>query len=185
MSKLDVYHACSSRGGSQVVLDNSPFCSDQKRQHWLTEGFYFWRSAKHAESWGKDSHTCDTYDYAMIKASFEFADNELLDLVSNPDQMDFFRKLLSRYINLMRGKTGKFFEPTISACVEHFRELSKTHIEIFPFKAIMATEEAKRPVNVKFVEHRDNTIALNNKIQICVFEKHKNMIVDKELLHPK
>ena len=179
-----VYHACEQKGGADNVLQNSPFHSDAKRQHWLTEGYYFWRSNSLAQKWGYDSYDSDG-NFAILKAGLSIEEDELFDLVANTEDMEHFEKLLSKFMNFMKEELGTRYEPTVSACLKYFRKKSENHPDLFPYIAIMAAEDSHQNMDIQFVNGRQICIALNKRVQLCLFKGNENRIIDKELIYPE
>lgn len=186
MSNFVVYHACSAEGYHENLINDAPFCSAPTREHWLAEGYYFWRGAGHARKWGKKNYVCENFDYAILKAKISFEGEELLDLLTNPDHIDFFNQIISRFMNLMARKLGKKYDPTVSEVIEYYRksQFKGKQLKVFPYKAILAAEG--KDYKYKFVNYpdRENMIALNREIQMCLFKEYRNKIEDKELIYP-
>jgi len=179
-----VYHACSSEGGYDVLYAKAPFHSNRSRRQWLTQGYYFWRARSLAEQWGTQSY-CSEGNYAILKATLNVNEDEMFDLVANTEHIELFEKLLSRFMNFMRKELEKRYIPTISAFMEYIREKAKISPEVFPFIAIMAAEEELNKKCYQFVDHRDNCIALNKRVQICLMEGNESRISNKELIYPE
>ena len=169
-------------GGFDTVQRKAPFLSDPIRTHWLTNGYYFWRGQSCAMKWGFDSYSANG-NFATLKAKLQLEEDELLDLVSNTEHIEYFEKMLSKFMNHMRQSMGSTVTPTVSGCIQYFRNKSKKHPEVFPFLAIMAAEES-RYKKYKFVENKTNEIALNKRVQLCLFEGNENRIKDKQLIYP-
>jgi hypothetical protein len=181
LSNFTVFHACATTGGPQKVFEGAPFHSDRNRKQWLTQGYYFWRGKSLAKLWGETSYD---NNYAILKAELQLTENELFDLSSNTEHIEYFDKQLSRFMNHMRRVLGQRYNPTVSACLEYIRSKSKVHKEIFPYIAIMAIEEALNSTKHPFVEGRSNVIALNKRVQVCLFEGFEDRIIYGELIYP-
>jgi hypothetical protein len=184
LSTYTVYHACSTEGDFAKVLKLTPFHSDQTREQWLTQGYYFWRSQTLANQWGTTSYSADG-DFAVLKAKLHLTEDELFDLSANTEHIEYFEKLLSKFMNFKRRELGNRYEPTVSACLEYFRRKAKISPAIFPYIAIMATEEAEYKKDYKFIEGKKNCLAFNKRVQICLFEGYKGRINDKVLICPE
>lgn len=185
MLSYTVFHACSAKGGFDKVQRLTPFHSNRARQQWLTQGYYFWRAESLATQWGKTSHSSDGEDYAILKAKLHLDEDELFDLVANTEHIEYFEKLLSKFMNFKNRELGKKYSPTVSACLEYFREKAKRSTDILPFIAIMAAESAVVQRDYQFIEERGNCIALNKRVQICLFEGNEDKIRDRELIYPE
>lgn len=187
MSEYSVYHACSTEGGPDELANKAPFHSNKAETQWLTQGYYFWRSQKLAEQWGKTRYERKETSFAILKAKLKLSEEEIFDLVSNSEDIEYFQKLLSRFMNFQREKLGRKYNPTVSACLEYFREKTKLQPDILPYLGVMAAEEAEETYKVKrqFVEQMPNCIAINNRIQICLFEGNEDRIIEKQIVYPE
>lgn len=184
MSTYTVFHACSTDGGYNEVFRLAPFHSDKKKKQWLTQGYYFWRAESLAKKWGETSYKSES-NYGILKAKLHLTEDELFDLSANTEHMEYFNKLLSRFMNFKSSQLGGRYNPTVSACLEYYREKAKVSPEILPYIAIMATEEAEFKKEYKFIEGRENCLAFNPRVQICLFEGYEDKICDKELVYPR
>lgn len=177
-NKLVLYHACEQTGGIDSVSVNAPFLSEDNARQWLTRGYYFWvEDIVPAQQWGANSVKGS---YAIVKCDAEYAEEDILDLVSSPLHIKAFKSMLSQYMNVMREKCGCEFDPTVSECINYFRSKN-----LFKFKGIIAAEEqdpaARRR---KFIKSAGNFIALNARQQFCLFEGSEDIIMNKCIVEP-
>lgn len=189
LASYKVFHACSSKGGFEQVQKRAPFHSSSERTQWLTPGYYFWRSNKLAEQWGASSYSSGD-GYAVLKATLRLSEDELFDLVANSEHIEYFEKLISQFMNFKLRTLGKKYTPTVSACLTYFREKAKVSPKILPYIAVMASEtaqskEGSSQKRYQFVSNRQNCIALNKRVQICLFTGNENRIHDRELIYPE
>jgi len=175
MIQIDGYHTSKKDGGSVFLLEHAPFLSQEKGQ-WLTKGYYFWTdSATFAHVWGRSSYTGG---YAITKCLIHLQSFELLDLVGNVGQQEYFEQLVTMYVTRMRLPNGEL--PTTEDVIAHFRLRAKNHgVDHFPFKAIKIADTPNRCMELRFVGRRSETVRLPTRQQICVFEEAKGCIVEK------
>jgi predicted CopG family antitoxin len=187
LSEYSVYHACSTKGGQYELINKAPFHSNKAQTQWLTQGYYFWRSQKLAEQWGETHYKRKKVSFAVLKAKLKLSEEEIFDLVSNSEHIEYFEKLLSKFMNFQREQLGKEYNPTVSACLEYFRNKSKLDSDILPYLGVMAAEEAEEFHKKKrqFVSGMTNCIAINKRIQICLFEGNEDRIIEKQIVYPE
>lgn len=180
--EIEVFHTCKTDGDVDFVLDNAPFLSEANNRQWLTQGHYFWvELIEHAKHWGRNAYDGN---YAIISATLVIDGKPFLDLVGSPKQIDFFRKLMSKYMNFARASLGKDIEPKVSKCIQWYRDKEDVNTGAFPFIGIRATEKDTRKV-FEFIESADNQISLDSRQQICLFKDNKECITNKALVYPE
>lgn len=175
---LELFHTCRQDGGVEHVKVNAPFLSEDNSRQWLTQGYYFWvQDISLARHWGESSVSGE---YAIVKVRAQFGEKEILDLVSSPEHINTFKKLISRFMEEMKKKHGRKYNPTVSECIRYYRNLKK-----FPFKGILATEEPRpEAVRRRFIAQAENVIALNPRQQLCLFAGFEDIIVEKCIVIP-
>lgn len=74
---------------------------------WLTDGYYFWlNSDRYAEWWGTSNLRSD---YLITQYEIALDREDVLDLIENPDDEDYFFWLVESYLekyNESKGKPG-------------------------------------------------------------------------------
>ncbi|MBJ9958410.1 hypothetical protein [Acinetobacter courvalinii] len=176
-------------------LDN-PGSIDDEIHQWLTDGYYFWlNSDRYAEWWGKYILKSD---YLITKYEISLERDDVLDLIENPDDEDYFFWLVETYLEKYNQSIGvpgaeHLPVPTVSSILHFFR---KTEPEIFPFLAVTITDFwTAEPVfqylqKHKYLKMSPTSTSQHDKYramgrpQICVFEEVKNCITNSTPIYP-
>jgi len=165
---------------------------DAKKWQWLSDGYYFWlNSDRFAHWWGKTWFK----QYAITKYTIRMDKTQLLDLITNPDHIQFFWNLLVEYQEMYdqaveSNEADDLIEPSVCAVLTYFRDLLG---DDFQYKAIMAMDEWK---DFKFLDPTSDfefKMAPNStgheifggtrRAQICVFEQFKNEVLLRKTAH--
>jgi hypothetical protein len=182
--EIAAFHACSTLNGPGFIEENGPFISGDDEGQWLTQGYYFWiDDIDLAHSWGNNRTLKGKY--SILSATLDIADDVFLDLIAKPLHINFFRELLSLYLERVNGLKGNNYKPTVAECIEHFRFDAKSDENVFPFIAIRASERSLHE-GYKFVPLNSypNKINLDSRHQAVLFEGNEDCIVKKEIVYP-
>lgn len=179
----DLFHTCEVQGGPEAVNLKAPFLSENNARQWLTQGYYFWIEDDNlAHDWGKHSIGGD---YAILRVRVDLEPKENLDLIGSPKHINHFKKLISRYLEKMRNATGGQYNPTVHEVIAHYRLMARDNNTVFPFKAISCSDDSKNMKRNFIKSGKGEALPLNNRQQICIFEGNEDVIVFKEIIHPK
>ena len=160
-----------------AVTDNSA-----SKWQWLSDGYYFWLySDRFAHWWGKQWFK----QYAITKYTIKVDRTQLLDLITNPDHIEYFYALLTSYQEVYDqavedGEAEDMIEPSVCGALTYFRELLD---DGFPYQAIMAVDDWKdfkfTPGEFKMAPNaKDHEIFVGTqRAQICVFDQFKDEIL--------
>lgn len=178
------------------VFEDSPHLAvtdkEAKRWQWLSNGYYFWlNSDRFARWWGNLWFK----QYAITKYTIKMDRTQLLDLITNPDHIQFFWDLMKEYQIIYdqaveAGEAEDFIEPSVCAVLTYFRDLLG---DGFPYKAIMAIDEWK---DFKFLDpnsdfefkmapdsNEHEIFGGTRRAQICVFEQFKDEVLFRKTAH--
>lgn len=183
-----IFHACELNGDPDHILNVAPFLSEDNDRQWLTQGYYFWiEDVDLAHRWGSKSVKGD---YVILHASLELETEEhkhnYLDLISSPLHIKYFKTLIGAYLNEMKEKLGRKYEPTISEVINHYRILAEEDFDAFPFIGISCCDDSTA-MKRKFINshHSKELLALNERHQICIFKGFESTIQNKIIAHPE
>ncbi|WP_218699127.1 hypothetical protein [Acinetobacter harbinensis] len=165
---------------------------EARKWQWLSNGYYFWLNAdRFAHWWGKLWFK----QYAITKYTIKVDRTQLLDLITNPDHIQFFWDLMNEYQKVYdqaveAGEAEELIEPSVCAVLTYFRDLLG---DGFQYKAIMAIDEWK---DFKFLDpnsdfefkmapdsNQHEIFGGTKRAQICVFEQFGNDILFKKTAH--
>ncbi len=180
------FQTCEDKGLHQDIVQASPFKSEQNKRQWLTQGYYFWiEDIELAHLWGRFAKR---NSYVIVQYNLDFSDfGPILDLISSPKQIRFFSELLNRLLTRLRTEK-ECVELTVSDVINYYKKLHSEGKMEFPFKGIKCCDEqTKRQLRFRYTDKKgclEETIALNNRHQICLFEIDEKVIKDKSLTFP-
>lgn len=179
----DLYHTCEANGGPGIVAEHAPFLSQNNARQWLTQGYYFWIEDIHfAHVWGRQSINGD---YAIVRSKVKFGDEDHLDLIGSPLHIRYFKSLISKYLEKMKAEFDERYEPTVHEVIAQYRKWAEKKPDLFPFKAISCCDDSKH-LKRKFIKpNSEEMLALNERQQLCLFQGNRDLIHEKELVHPE
>lgn len=161
MTQRVLYQTLENRENTEDIEHNAPYeCT--RRNAWLGRGFYFWDTfIDLAHLWGKHSYKGN---YCICRVSCEYEDDDILDLVSNTEQI----RDLCRITKYLEDEYGKRL--TVSFIMEYLRSKTK-----FPYKMIRAESQETfndlKEYRRCFVEGHRSYLSLCPAIQCCVVDK--------------
>lgn len=170
----------------EEVFEDSPHLAvtdnTAEKWQWLSDGYYFWlNSDRFAHWWGKQWFK----QYAITKYTIKIDRTQLLDLITNPDHIEYFYALLASYQEVYDqavrdGEAQEMIEPSVCAALTYFREAFG---DDFPYQAIMTVDDWKdfkfTPGEIRMAPNsKDHEVFTGiQRAQICVFEKFKDTVL--------
>lgn len=110
-----LYHTIRKGNNVSLSIQNAPYlCSDKP---WLGIGYYFWDSFIDLAHWWGETHYHG--NYIITEAQCPFADDEVYDLINNPEHI----KQFANYVEMLEQKTGN--EVTVPQAIEHMKKHTK------------------------------------------------------------
>lgn len=166
--KRTVFHTVRSDKDKDAILKNAPFfCKDDPNQlkEWLGSGYYFWETfEKLGKWWGIVHYIRAGKHFIICKTVFECPEEEMLDLVSNTEQLQDIQEIVDVLKARPEFKTQKFTAQFIIKLI-----CEKAGV---PFKAVRAygqeSSSSDDITKYKFFFNRRSFFNGCPEIQICV-----------------
>lgn len=174
MRFCQILQTIADKDNPDYVEEHGPFIAEQNT--WLGRGYYFWERFEAIAKWWGNSHY--NGEFMVCKASAALQDEELLDLVSDTEQMEYFGKACNALQSKYPDK-----QITVSYVIEYLRNKG-----IFPYKAIRAHSincgEGDKYFRLSFRERQLTNSYLNlmPAIQFCFFDK--DCISNYHIIYP-
>ncbi|MDM1373853.1 hypothetical protein [Myroides marinus] len=156
------HHACSSKGGDEVILEKAPFLAEhnpeEDKYQFLGTGYYFWDNNKDlAKIWGRSRYD---NNYRIIAIDFELTQDNCYDLVGNRShQIDLVNKMKLFDSKQNENKSENW---TVNQCITFLRTLAKKDKAVFPYDFIRAVDllnhkkHKKAQKQIEFIKEKQN-----------------------------
>ncbi len=171
------YYTVEDRNNPKEILEAGPFFCG-RGDAWLSPGYYFWdNDIRRAHDWGKGYRK----SYVICKADLQL--KSLLDLCSIAGKRHF-NSLLETI--LTEFEEYQLREIPIGLAIAHLKKISQNagFKEIFPFDSVRADDCPKDSMQ-PFTSGRKESICLDPRVQICLFEKNSENLRSFEIVYPE
>jgi len=173
---IKAYQTIRYIGSHTHCFNLAPILSDSGVGQWvLKEGYYFWpKSLGNAHFWGTTHYA---RKYIIIDYDLDLNQEEVFDLVGDPEHIEDFKEILKAYIKITKKAQKDIF---VYEVIEH---MIFKYPEIFTFLAIQVENLPglkRNENNIKFSNH--DSMFLNKRIQICLLEKAINKIIKNKII---
>lgn len=156
------FHTCEDRGESDEEIESKVPIKSKQNKQWLGEGYYFWTdSDRFAKTWGRYSKRfISRFDIIFTHQ------NDIFDLVGNALHQEEFEEMLAEIVK----KDPQLEKIDISAVFYFLRE----NEILSQYKAIKACGNSYRLLGY-FSSGKKEKLMFVNRIQLCLFNKDKNV----------
>lgn len=161
--KADLFQTLEARGNHQDLVAKAPYLCDRK-DAWLTEGYYFWEAyIDLAHAWGESAHRGK---YVILSTTLHCNPSKVLNL-NDPNQLTLFE-------SYTRELGKKYPIDNVQQVLRYMMEMHR-----FPYQAISTRAERSFDVrkhhrlrnSLKFSSKYKAYLDLRPQIQWCVIDK--------------
>lgn len=164
MKRKELFHTLQQRYNVDDVEANGPYRCNRK-DAWLSEGYYFWEHVDLAHAWGQSSHRGE---YIIGSLYIEYEEDKLLDLLDYATLSSF-----EQSYNML-CKAYEREEITVAFVIKYLREKTKVS-----WKAARSVFDKSFAVqrfphlnkSVPVGGHYIQRLNLRPPIQWCIFER--------------
>jgi len=170
------YQTLEDRDNIDEIEFDGPFkCTRSDAR--LGHGYYFWDSnLEWAISWGKNSYNKRGKEFIIGSCIIDL-DQDCFDLYGSVECQQLLQGIKDEFIRSgLINKQKKLILPTI---IEYMKQQN-----IFPYKSIRAGDN-NNPIKFYFHKERNEFTMVNQRVQICVIEKHDVILSFFNVIFPK
>ena len=174
---IKAYQTMKYIGSCDDCFDLAPILSNSQVLQWvLKEGYYFWpKSLDNAHFWGKSHYQGR---YIVVDYNLELNEDDIFDLVGDPEHLDDFKEILKAYISITE-KTQK--DVFVYQVIEH---MIFKYPQFFTFLAIKVENLPGFKSSTNKIKFSNvDSMFLNKRIQICLLKKAENKIIKNEIIY--
>lgn len=157
--EVTAYQTLEDRNDNKYIELNAPFKCTRKNA-WLGDGYYFWdTNVNWALQWGFNSYKQRGKEFLICETKIDIHKN-CFDLVGDVNcQMEF-----KDFLDVFKERF-KATAPTVRKLINFVQKNDS-----FPYYSIRVSDNPKTK-QLKFIDSRNEHIALNQRVQICVINK--------------